>query len=150
MIRPVISEWPRVTLDWKLSARTVVSSNEGGNSAQFELNSFDDAVKVLNEGINSYVPDALLFLRDIQEELNMNQIQELLATFNNYIESTSPPNQVMSTILDILITIFSEEDLESINRRELIRNVSLVHEGCDARVQESRLPRQIPQKNQEV
>lgn len=127
MIRPVISEWLRVTLDWKLSARTVVSSNEGGNSAQFELNSFDDAVRVLNEGINSYVPDALLFLRDIQEELNMNQIQELLATFNNYIESTAPPNQVMSTILDILITIFSEEDLESINRRELIRNVSLIH-----------------------
>ena len=106
----------------RVSARTV-DLIELGNSGQIELNHFDDALKVLNDNMNNLISEALLFLKDILEELNLSQLQDLLAAFNNYLENNEASNQILSTILDLLITIFSEEDLESFNLIEIVRNV---------------------------
>lgn len=78
---------------------------------------------MLNENLNNLVPEALLFLKDILDELNLSHLQNLLAAFNNYLENNEVANQILNTILDLLITIFSEEDLEAFNLIELVRNV---------------------------
>lgn len=96
-----------------------------GASIQFELVTFEDAIRVLSENIGSHVAEAIVILRDIVDEIDSHQVQSLIPALNNYLEMSIPPDRVMGNILDLLIEVFKNEDLEQINFRDLIRNV-----GC--------------------
>lgn len=89
------------------------------------MNTFEDAIKVLEDNIGGSIADAVIFLRDEAEELNPNQVQAVLVAANTFLETGKPNDRMIGSVLDLLQDVISQVDPSTLNLREVIRNVSV-------------------------
>ncbi len=90
---------------------------------QIEVNTFEDAIKALEENIGGSVADAIIFLKDEAEDLQPNQVQTVLSAANTYLETGKPNDRITGSVLELLQDVISQVDPSALNLREVIRNV---------------------------
>ena len=91
-----------------------------------EVNSVEDAIKVMEDNIAGSVAEAMILLRDEAEDLTSQQVQSILVAANKFMETAKASDRLTGSVLDMLQDVIAKVDPTSLNLREVIRNVNRV------------------------
>lgn len=80
---------------------------------------------MFEKGLIQAMPEAVLFLKEEQENLFEKELQALLPVVNNFMAATGASERLFSALVDVLGFVVGKVDLQMISIREITKLVTL-------------------------